>query len=242
MQNLISKQFNNQTITFDLSDDLLINLTEMAKPFGKKPHDFLELDQTKAFLTELAKSLNCFKSSQNGLEAKQYVITKHGGSNPGTWAHRKVAIKFAAWLSPELEVWMINQIDELLLKGSVSIQHTIPRTYSEALQLAADQAKQLEMQAPKVAYFDALVERNLLTNIRDTAKELHIKQNEFVKWLLDNHYVYRDAKQQLKPYSKYTPDLFELKEWANSSSAGNQVLITPKGRETFRLLLDGVAA
>lgn len=40
----------------------------------------------------------------------------------------------------------------------------IPQTYAEALQLAADQAKQLELQAPKVAFVDNLVDRtNLLT-------------------------------------------------------------------------------
>lgn len=43
-------------------------------------------------------------------------------------------------------------------------QPRIPQTLSEALQLAADQAKQLELAAPKVAFVDNLVDRsNLLT-------------------------------------------------------------------------------
>lgn len=47
----------------------------------------------------------------------------------------------------------------------------IPQTLGEALQLAADQAKQLELQAPKVAFVDNLVERkNLMTATQVAAK------------------------------------------------------------------------
>lgn len=95
----------------------------------------------------------------------------------------------------------------------------------------------IEMLKPKAAYFDALVERNLLTNFRDTAKELGIKERQFIQWLLDNKYIYRDKQGKLKPYAQYTNDLFEEKDWANDKTAGVQTLITPKGKETFRLLL-----
>lgn len=92
---------------------------------------------------------------------------------------------------------------------------------------------------PKADYFDELVDRNLLTNFRDTAKELDIKQNEFIRFLLDNKYVYRDAKGKIKPYAEKNSGLFELKETNNDKTGwvGVQTLITPKGRETFRLLL-----
>lgn len=41
------------------------------------------------------------------------------------------------------------------------------------------------------------------------------------------------------PYAQYVDDLFVLKESYNEKTqwAGTQMLITPKGRETFRLLL-----
>lgn len=90
---------------------------------------------------------------------------------------------------------------------------------------------------PKAEYFDALVDRNLLTNFRDTAKELEVKQQDFINWLLDKGYVYRDTKNMLKPYSKFVPDLFKLKEFTRGNKAGVQTLITPKGRETFRILM-----
>ncbi len=101
-----------------------------------------------------------------------------------------------------------------------------------------EQQKQIALMKPKTDYFDALVDRNLLTNIRETAKELQVKQKDLVNFLLDNKYVFRDSKKKLKPYAQYVPELFEIKEWANDKNAGTQTLITPKGRETFRLLLN----
>lgn len=91
---------------------------------------------------------------------------------------------------------------------------------------------------PKADYFDELVDRNLLTNFRDTAKMLNIKQNAFVKFLLDRGYIYRDKKGKLMPYADKNNGLFEVKESYNEKTdwTGSQTLITPKGRETFRLL------
>ncbi|MED4400222.1 antA/AntB antirepressor family protein [Metabacillus fastidiosus] len=96
--------------------------------------------------------------------------------------------------------------------------------------------EQVTTMQPKADYFNRLVDRNLLTNFRDTAKEIKVKQNIFIQWLLDQRYIYRDKRNQLKPYAKYVPEFFELKEWQNNSRADTQTLITPKGRETFRLL------
>lgn len=90
---------------------------------------------------------------------------------------------------------------------------------------------------PKAEYFDALVDRNLLTNFRDTAKELEVKQQDFINWLLDKGYVYRDTSNKLKPYSKFVPELFKLKEFTRGNKAGVQTMITPRGRETFRILI-----
>lgn len=97
-----------------------------------------------------------------------------------------------------------------------------------------------EMNRPKVVYFDNLVSRNLLTNLRDTAKQIHIPQNKFISLLIDNKYLYRDAKEKLKPYSQYVPMYFELKDFEKNGHAGTQLLVTPKGKETFRLMWGGV--
>lgn len=92
---------------------------------------------------------------------------------------------------------------------------------------------------PKADYFDELVDRNLLTNFRETAKQLGIKQNKFVEFLLRKKYIYRDKRGKLMPYAEYTNSgLFEIKECFNDKTqwSGTQTLVTPKGRETFRLL------
>lgn len=83
----------------------------------------------------------------------------------------------------------------------------------------------------------ALVERNLLTNFTITAKEFGIKRKDLIDYLLTNKYVYRDAHGNIVAYAAYVPDLFEIKEFAKEKHAGTQTLITPRGRETFRLLL-----
>lgn len=95
---------------------------------------------------------------------------------------------------------------------------------------------------PKAEYFDELVDRNLLTGIRETAGELGVKQNQFVTFLLEKKYMYRDKKGKLTAYAKPLADgLFERKECMNEKTQrkGTQDLVTPKGRETFRLLMVG---
>lgn len=119
-----------------------------------------------------------------------------------------------------------------------------PKTYVEALRALADEVEahnktqeQLAIAAPKSEYFDKLVERNLLTNFTITAKEFGIKRKDLIDYLLINKYVYRDAHGNIVAYAAHVPTLFEIKEFAKEKHAGTQTLITPRGRETFRLLL-----
>ena len=119
-----------------------------------------------------------------------------------------------------------------------------PKTYVEALRALADEVEahnktqeQLAIAAPKSEYFDKLVERNLLTNFTITAKEFGIKRKDLIDYLLTNKYVYRDTHGNIVAYAAHVPTLFEIKEFAKEKHAGTQTLITPRGRETFRLLL-----
>nr|DAK43734.1 MAG TPA: repressor domain protein [Caudoviricetes sp.] len=91
---------------------------------------------------------------------------------------------------------------------------------------------------PKADYFDELVDRNLLTSFRETAKQLKIKERKFIDFLLEKKYIYRDKKGKLQPTANKNDGLFEVKETLNEKTqwSGTQTLITPKGRETFRLL------
>ena len=111
------------------------------------------------------------------------------------------------------------------------------RWIEEQKEKKALEAKNQEMQ-PKAHYFDELVERSLLTGFRDTAKELGLKQSEFIKILIDRGYIYRTPKGELRPKAKYTNDLFELKDFKSISSdhAGVRTWITVKGKKVFQLL------
>ena len=132
--------------------------------------------------------------------------------------------------------------EEILAKALIVAQNVINEKDKLNKQLQAQNSELTvdnQIMKPKAEYFDELVDRNLLTNIRETAKQLKIGEKFFVKFLLDKKYLYRDKKGKLTPYADKNKGLFELKECFNEKTkwAGTQTLITPKGRETFRLLL-----
>ena len=123
---------------------------------------------------------------------------------------------------------------------------------ARALRVADEELKRLhitvsrltvdnQIMKPKAEYFDELVDRNPLTSVRETAKQLGIKEKAFIQFLIDKKYIYRDKKGKLMPYANKNDGLFEVKECFNDKTqwSGTQTLVTPKGRETFRLLYLG---
>lgn len=144
-------------------------------------------------------------------------IRKHGGYIAGQEA-----------MSPE----------ELMASALLMAQKTIEARDARISALTV----QNQIMAPKAEYFDAIVDRNLLTSFRETAKQLGIGERVFITFLLDKKYLYRDQKGKLQPRADKNDGLFELKECVNEKTgwAGTQTLITPKGRETFRLLTQAV--
>lgn len=127
--------------------------------------------------------------------------------------------------------------EELMAKALMVAQQTLANREVQISELTV----QNKIMAPKAEYFDEMVDRNLLTNFRETAKELGIKQKFFVNWLLDHRFIYRDKRGKIMPYANKNDGLFEIKECFNNKTqwAGTQTLVTPKGRETFRLLILG---
>lgn len=123
---------------------------------------------------------------------------------------------------------------ELMAKALLVANKTLAEREARISELTV----QNNIMAPKAEYFDELVDRNMLTSFRDTAKELGIKPKAFVDWLLAKKFIYRDQKGKLMPREDKNSGLFEVKEAKNDKTqwSGVQTLITPKGRETFRLL------
>ena len=127
--------------------------------------------------------------------------------------------------------------EELMARALDVAHNIIRRLETENANLTVKNA----IMAPKADYFDQLVDRNLLTNFRETAKELGVAPRTLVQFLLDKKYIYRDQKGKLLPYEGKNDGLFEVKECTNQKTqwSGVQTMVTPKGRETFRLLCIG---
>ena len=124
--------------------------------------------------------------------------------------------------------------EELMARALDVAHNIIRRLETENSNLTVKNA----IMAPKADYFDQLVDRNLLPNFRETAKELGVAPRTFVQFLLDKKYIYRDQKGKLLPYEGKNDGLFEVKECTNQKTqwSGVQTMVTPKGRETFSLL------
>lgn len=135
--------------------------------------------------------------------------------------------------------------EELLARALTMASEKLKQRDARIAELAVQNSEltvQKQIMQPKADYFDELVDRNLLTNFRETAKEMKIKEKAFVGFLLGHKYVYRDKRGKLVPYAEKNNGLFELKECVNEKTGwgGTQTLITPKGRETFQLLMQGI--
>lgn len=133
----------------------------------------------------------------------------------------------AAILNPDTMIQLCQQLK--------SEQEKNAALKAENAKLTVDK----QIMQPKADYFDELVERNTLTNFRETAKQLGVPPKRFLEFLIDHKYVYRDKRGKLLPYEDKNIGLFEVKETFNekTSWSGTQTLVTPKGRETFRLLM-----
>ena len=132
------------------------------------------------------------------------------------------------------------EIEKKYRQGNLTPEQIVANALIVAQNIISQKDKQIEEMTPKAEYFDELVDRNLLTNFRETSKELGVKESFFIEWLVGNKYIYRDGKNKLRPYATaMEKGLFEIKEYSSrySNHAGTQTLITPKGRETFRLLV-----
>lgn len=147
--------------------------------------------------------------------------------------------KHGAYMTPETLQAAILNPDYLLQVVTALKGETDKRKALEAAN--ASLVVDLEIARPKADYFDELVDRNMLTGFRETAKELGVPPKKFVDFLIEKKYIYRDKKGKLQPFEAKNNGLFEVKETYNDKTkwSGTQTLITPKGRETFRLLIIG---
>lgn len=183
--------------------------------------------------------------ADSGQNREMYIINESGLYSLILSSKLPGAKQFKRWVTSEVLPsirkhggYIANQEEmspeELMAKALQVAQKTLAEREARLAAVTAEN----QMMKPKAEYFDALVDRNLLTSIRETAKELGVKEKVFIQFLMQKRYLYRDQKGRLMPYADKNKGLFELKECycEKSQWKGTQTMVTPKGRETFRLL------
>ena len=223
-------QYNGSPISFHKGDSVVVNATEMAKPFGKNASHWLRNQSTQEFLNELSRLRN---RNLNDL-----VQVTNGGSNGehGTWMHKDVAMEFARWLSPAFAIWCNDRIKELLTTGVATTRNDdeaiayamgvlnkrLEQSRAEAQRLMLTnerQAEELKQQAPKVAYHDEVLSSTSAYTTTQIAKEfgwgaktlndklhrmgIQYKMND--QWLLYAKYADKGYTKTVT-YSYLTPD------------------------------------
>ena len=88
--------YKGNLITFSNDGTVMVNATEMAKPFEKSATHWLRNQSTQEFISTYAELRNC--------NSTDLVKVTHG-DNGGTWMHEDVALEFARWLSPAFAIW-----------------------------------------------------------------------------------------------------------------------------------------
>lgn len=234
--------YNGSDITFSSGNGVMVNATEMAKPFGKRAVDWLQNQSTVEFinaLTEVRKSTSA--------DFQAVIVVK--GGNPdaqGTWMHEDVALEFARWLSPAFSIWCNDRIKELMKYGMTATQPTLEQMVDNpdlvielAVKLKEERAEKEKLQqegkelhaklveqAPKVAFANAIEASKSSCLIGELAKIItqngyEIGQNRLFKWLRNNGYLGKKGEYYNIPNQLYIEQgLFEIKKGVRSGNEG----------------------
>lgn len=253
--------YNGNGVTFRKGDSVMVNATEMAKPFGKEAKHWLLNQTTKEFVEELANVRN--------LTFADLVQVKQGSpdNGGGTWLHEDIALEFARWLSPKFAIWCNDRIKELMQVGFTATPATLEAMIAnpdlvigmatQLKQLRAENAekqRKIEADAPKVEFHDSIIASSDTCLVRELAKVLtqrgfKIGQNQLYKLLRDNGYLIKSGTDRNQPRQEYVDSgLFEVdrKPWINPKTQevhiGTTSKVTSKGIKYFIRKFLGKAA
>ena len=92
----------------------------------------------------------------------------------------------------------------------------------------------------KAAFYDLFIDLKHSTNLRTTAKELAVPERRFIRFLLEQRFVYRAPSGNVLPYANSKNDgLFCVKDYCSKHGhLGSYTLVTPKGKLHFAELRD----
>ena len=160
-------EYNGNSISFGKEGNVMINATEMAKPFGKSPKDFLKTEQTKVYIGTLGEVKKILSSD---------LVRVIYGDNGGTWMHEDVAMEFARWLSPAFAIWCNDRIKELLQYGMTATQPTLEQminnpdlVISLATQLKNEREEKARLEQEKKQLEDKTARQEPLVSFAKTA-------------------------------------------------------------------------
>nr|DAD56164.1 MAG TPA: KilA protein [Caudoviricetes sp.] len=170
-------QYNGSPISFQKGNSVMVNATEMAKPFGKLAKDWLSNKSTKEFLSTL--------SAVRTIPLTDLVkIIQGGNCEQGTWMHEDVALEFARWLSPAFAIWCNDRIKELLTTGVTTVSNddeaiayamtVLQKRLEQAKAEKELLAKQNAKLQPKADFADAAFATNDKVDIGMAAKILKL--------------------------------------------------------------------
>jgi len=253
MEDIEKFEYKGNEITFQLGNgETMVNATQMAKAFGKLPSEFLRLPSTVSYIEALRdKGLSLNIDTQVVTTVKGNVA---GGVEQGTWMIRPLALKFAAWLSPEFEVWVYDRIDELTRLGATAINPedllTPDYMIKVMLTLKAERAEKELAQAkvtkmePKALFADAVIASEKSCLVGELAKILkqngiEIGQNKLFIWLRDKSYLGTKGEYRNLPTQKaMNLGLFKIKKSTKELNNGSILLcttttVTAKGQIYF---------
>ena len=133
--------------------------------------------------------------------------------------------KHGAYMTKE-KLWEVATSPEALLKLCTDL--LAEREENAALR------KENARLAGKAAFYDLFIDLKHSTNLRTTAKELVVPERRFVRFLLEQRFVYRTASGNVLPYAKPSNDgLFCVKDFCNHGHIGSYTLVTPQGKLHF---------
>lgn len=161
-----------------------------------QPSDFLRIQQTIDLVNEL--------STDPGKTGTPPVEAIRGGLSQGTYVVKELVYAYAMWISAKFHLKVIRTFDAIATNPAPAI----PRTYAEALQLAADQARQIDDQAakiaadaPKVKFADDVANMDGTCYVEALAKSLGIGRNTFFKMLREDGFLQKFPRNY--PYQRH---------------------------------------
>lgn len=188
--------YNGHNVSFiKTSYGILLNATQMAKAFNKKPAEYLRLPS----VNQLIKSMVGFSHlSENQIVTTMFGSPENGG---GTWMFEDLAIDFARWLDTDFRLWCNSKIKEFLTSNLVSISN-----FTDPAEAAEEWAKQYRraQQAESIALAEhkraeqERMEKEIAVNTLEEKKGDIEFSESFKKVDHGNMWLIRDVAKKLE--------------------------------------------